>query len=322
MSKEVVEAIEKYGLSKKSSKKTLFSKIGIVGCGKEGQNIARIASISGMEVVFIELSTERVDRAKERISMELDRRIQSWGMTESEKKIILGRIRGSVDYDALKACDFVVETIRADERTGQRSVEERKEIFKHVEQVVSPSTIIATNATTIVVTELASDLEYPERCISLHFFEASHEARLVEVVRGVYTSDATYEKVCQFVRLVNRDIIPVKESVGLAGVRLFCVQLNEACSILMEGVASMEDIDKVFTVGYGCRMGVFHHADVIGLEKVKRWMDNIFEEFGDVRYKPSPLIKRLVRAKQSGVLCGKGFYSYDEQGLMVTDQES
>ncbi len=317
MSKEIIEAIEKYGLSKKTSKKTLFSKIGVIGCGKEGQNIVRVAAINGIEVVFIELNQERIDHAMRQIDQELDSRIEGWGMTHAEKKAILARIKGSLDYNNLRACDFVVETIRADEHTGTRSIEERKNIFKKVEAVVRPDAIIATNATTVVVTELASSLEHRERCISLHFFEASPEARLVEVVRGVYTSDETYEKVCQFVRLVRRDVIPVQESVGLAGVRLFCVQLNEACSILMEGVANKEDIDKIFTVGYGSRLGIFHHADIIGLEKIKRWMDNIFEEFGDARYKPSPLIKRLVRAKQTGLLSGSGFYQYDDQGKRI-----
>lgn len=315
----VVEPIEKYALLKEKQSKTLFSKVGVVGCGKDGQSIARIAAWHGIEVVFIELTLDKIELAIERIGKELDNRIENWGLTQSEKRAILGRIKGSTEYKDLAGCDFVIEAIRSNEETGERSIDARKQVFRDVEKIVREDTIIATNATTIVISELAAELKIPERAISLHFFVTSPEARIIEVVRGLYTSDEVYSKVSTFVKLINREVIPVEESAGLISVRLYVVLLNEACAALMEGVATIRDIDKTMLIGLGMRFGPFRHADLIGLNKVVRWMDNLYEEFGDSKYKPSPLIKRLVRAKQYGVISGAGFYKYDELGNIITE---
>ncbi|MGQ1946556.1 3-hydroxyacyl-CoA dehydrogenase family protein [Geofilum sp. OHC36d9] len=319
MAEIVVEPIEKYGLNKRKQAKTLFSRIGVVGCGKEGQSIARIAAWHGLEVVFVELSHDKIELAIDNIGRELDNRIENWGLTQSEKRAIMGRIRGSLDYKDLAGCDFVIEAIRSDDNTGVRSLDSRKQVFRDVEAIVERDTIIATNATTIVISELAAELQYPDRCVSLHFFVTSAEARIVEVVRGLYTTDAVYNKVSTFVKLINRDAIHVEESAGLISVRLYVVLLNEACEALMEGVAKLEDIDKTMVVGLGMRFGPFRHADLIGLNKVVRWMDNLYEEFGDPKYKPSPLLKRLVRAKHFGIQSGAGFYRYDDNGKIITE---
>jgi 3-hydroxybutyryl-CoA dehydrogenase len=314
MAEILVEPIEGYALSQEKKVKTLFSKIGVVGCGKEGQNIARIAAWHGIEVVFIELSQDRIDSAIENIGKELDQRIENWGLTPGEKRAIMSRIKGSMEYSSLVNCDFVIEAIRADEKTGLRSIAARKEVFRKVEEVVDRDAIIATNATTIIITELATELQYPDRCVSLHFFVTSPEARIIEVVKGLYTTDEVFSKVCTFVNLINREAIPVEESAGLVSVRLFVTLLNEACATLLEGVSTIEDIDKTMVVGLGMRFGPFQSADIIGLEKVQRWMENMYEEFGNIRFKPSPLIKRLVRAKRLGKVVGVGFYRYDSEG--------
>ncbi len=321
MSSEVIyEPIEDFGLSKKNRSKTLFSKIGIVGCGLVGQNMARVASHYGIEVVFIEVNEEKIKEAYQNIGKVLDQRIEHWGLTEGEKRAILSRIKGTLDYNELAGCDFVVEAIRAIDRGGK--IKERKEIFRKIEEVVDEDCIIATNSTTIVITELASELAHKERCISLHFFVSSPEARIVEVVKGLYTSEDTYDKVCMFVKLINRKVVPVVESAGLVSVRIFTVLLNEACEILMEGISSIEDVDETMKIGYGMRMGPFEIADKIGLDKIVRWMDNIFNEFGDVKYKPNPIVKRLVRAKHLGLDCGEGFYKYDHLGNRIVGNEA
>ncbi len=313
MASEIIyESIEDFGLIRKDKSRTLFSKIGIIGCGLVGQNIARVASNYGIEVVFIEISEEKIKEAYVNLGKVLDHRIEHWGLTSSEKRSILSRIKGSMNYADLAGCDFVIEAIRAVDR-GAR-LKERKGIFRKIEEVVDQDCIIATNSTTIVITELSSELRHRERCVSLHFFVSSPEARVIEVVKGLYTSDAAYEKVCKFVNMINRKIIPVAESAGLVSIRLFVVLLNEACEEMMEGVSTVEDIDETMRIGLGMRMGPFEVADIMGLDKVVMWMENIYSEFGDVRYKPSPYIKRLVRAKQFGVSSGKGFYRYDHEG--------
>ena len=167
MAEVIVEPIEKYGLSQKDRHKQLFSKVGIVGCGTVGQNIALMISQKELEVVFIELSEEKISNALCNIERELDKMIEQWGMTESEKRAILSRIHGYVGYEHLKGCDLVIESIRSKSR--ERRVSCRKEVFKNVEKYVSSDCIIATNSTTIVITELSSELEHKERCVSLHF---------------------------------------------------------------------------------------------------------------------------------------------------------
>ena len=315
MEKMIVESIEDFGLSKKKHQHTLFSKIGVIGCGKDGQNIARIASSYGIEVIFIELSKQRIDFAYEQLGKILDRRIENWGMTQGEKKLILSRIRGSLDYKDLKECDFVIEAIRTE--SSARKITERKEVFKKVEKVVSPDCIIATNSSTIIITELSSELVHRDRCVSLHFFVQSPEAKICEVVKGLYTSDAVYDRVLTFVKLVNRQAIPVEESAGLISIRLYTALLNEACEVLMEGVGSMSNIDTVWKIGFGMRFGPFELADILGIDKINRWMENLYSEFGDPMYMASPVIKKLNRAKRFGKHVCWGFYKYDENGKII-----
>jgi 3-hydroxybutyryl-CoA dehydrogenase len=316
-SEVIYEQIEQFGLVEKNRSRTLFSKIGIIGCGLVGQNIARIASFYGIEVVFIEVSEDKIQDAYKNIEKVLDERIEHWGMTGSDKRAILSRIKGTLDYQDLRGCDFVIEAIRAVDRGGK--IKERKEIFHKIENVVDRDCIIATHSTTIVVTELSSDLKYRDRCISLHFFVNHQEARIVEVVRGLYTTDEAYQKVCKFVTLMNRKIVPVLESAGLVSIRMFVVLLNEACEILMEGISNIEDIDLTMKIGFGMRLGPFELADKMGLDKIQRWMDNVYNEFGDLRYKPNPYLRKLVRAKHLGMESGEGFYKYDENGKRIVE---
>lgn len=316
MTSEIIrEPIEDFGLSKKGKANALFSKIGIIGCGLVGQNLARVASFYGIEVVFIETSQEKIDEAFAGINKMMDHRIEHWGLTESEKRANLSRIQGSTDYGFLKGCDFVVEAVQIAQRGTK--IEERREIFRKIESVVDRNCIIATNSTTVLITELVSEMKYKDRCVSIHFFVSSPEARIMEVVKGLYTSDEAYQKVFKFVRLINRTIVPVQESPGLVSIRILVVLLNEACKVLMEDVASMKDIDLTMKIGFGMRLGPFEIADQIGLDKIVRWMERIYNEFGDVRYKPSPYLKKLVRAKHFGVSTGRGFYAYDEKGTKI-----
>jgi 3-hydroxybutyryl-CoA dehydrogenase len=306
---EIVEQVENYGLSKKDRPKAQFAKVGVVGCGSVGQNIVRMISTKGIEVVFIELSEERIQAALEEIEKEFDNMIEHWGMTSGEKRAVMARIKGSVGYEKLDGCDLVVEAIRS--KTREDRVSCRKKLFQEIEKHVDPHTIIATNSTTIVITELSSELQHKDRCVSLHFSTTAPHSNLIEVVRGLYTSEEAYDNVKKFVKLIGRNIIPVEESPGLISVRLFVNVINEACEMLMEGVGSKEDIDFTMRHSIGMELGPFEMADKIGLDKVLRWMDNLYSEFGDRKYKASPIIKKLVRAKQTGRNAGKGFYEYN-----------
>lgn len=311
MAEMIVEPIEKYGLSKKDRKKSLFSKIGVVGCGKDGRNIVRVMASAGLDVIFVEISQEKIDNAIDKIGRDLDTKIENWGLTPGEKKTIMGRIKGSLEYASLKDCDFVIECVRYDDTTGERSTALRKEVFRALEEVLSPQAIIATNATTVIISELASGLQYKDRCVSIHFPIAHSDARILEVVKGIFTSEDVYQRVLLFAKTIKYEIIEVHESNGLVSLRLMVTMLNEACQMLMENVADMERIDRVFEVVYGMRLGVFHMADIIGIEKIVALMEDMFNEYGDRKYKPSPLLWRLYRAQQLGISKGKGFYVYE-----------
>jgi len=314
------ERLEDYGLSKDTRPKTLFSKVGIVGAGTVGQNIARMVSSKGLDVMFLEVNQQKIDQAYSELAKELDRMIERWGMTNSEKLGILSRIKGTTEYRNFKDCDIVIEAVKSSSREHSHNI--RSEILKNIERHVSRNTIIATNSSTQVITELTADLEHKDRCVSFHFLTPEADARVVEVVKGLYTSQEAYENTIKFANLIGKKVIAAKESPGIISTRLFVPFINEACDILMEGVGSMEDIDLTMKVGFGLPLGPFEMADKIGLDKILRWCENLYDEFGDLKYKSSPLLKKLVRANQLGRRTGRGFYEYNKDGMKVTKNSS
>lgn len=321
MAKPIIESIESYGLSANKHKSSnLFSKVGIVGCGNDGQYIARVCSSYGLDVIFKETTKEKISESYKKIEEIMDSRIRNWGATESEKRAVMSRIRGTTDLNEFKDCDLVIETVPT---TGKaRSFDARKEVFEALEGIVSQSTVIATNSTTVVISDLSENLQFKDRCISIHFMINSVDSRIVEITKGLYTSQRTYEKVEKFVEMLKRQVIPVEESVGLISVRMFSVLLNEACEMVLEGIGTKEDIEQLMHTGYGMRVGPFTIADIIGLDRVARWMENLFNEFGDSRFKPSPLLKRLIRQHHFGISVGKGFYEYDEFGEIIESNKT
>ena len=305
---DILEHLDDYALYRDTRPKTLFSRIGIVGAGSVGQNIARMISSKGLDVILLDLTQEKIDQAFAELTKELDRIIERWGLTNSEKLAILSRIKGTTDYSKFKGCDIVIECIKSTAR--EQSQEVRAKILRNIELHVDRETIIATNSSTQVITELTADLTYKDRCVSFHFLTPEADARVVEIVKGLYTSQEVYDNTVKFAGLIGKMAIPVKESPGLLSTRLIVPFINEACEVLMEGVGNIEDIDTTMKVGFGLPLGPFEMADKIGLDKIHKWCENLYDEFGDIKYKASPLLKKLVRANQCGRRCGKGFYEY------------
>ena len=169
----------------------------------------------------------------------------------------------------------------------------------------------------MVVTELASEMEHQERCIGIHFLSNTPGSQIIEIVPGLSTTEETVQKMHMFAKLINHEYVTVMESSGLVAIRMFLIQLNEACGMLMEGIATIEDIDRVLTIGFGHRIGVFRLADQMGIEKIVKLLENMYEEYGSLKYKPSPLLLRMYRAKHFGVSKNRGFYSYDELGNLI-----
>ncbi len=312
MAEIIKEKIENFALSTKERPKTEFSEIGIVGCGRVGQQLSILIASRGMNVVFKEISQTQIELAFKEIEEELDNRIAHWGLTPGEKRAILSRIKGTTDYKDFKNCDLVIETVIAQSRG--KALEYHEDVLANIEKNVSRNTIIATNSATLSITEMASKLKYPDRSITMHISTASRESTLVEVARSIYTSDETCRNIRKFTILLGKEYIRVAESPGLVSVRIFGPIINEACNLLVENVASIENIDLAARKSLLLPMGPFEMADKIGIDKIVRWLDNMYEEFGDKQYKASPILRRLVRAGFIGRKTGRGFYFYTENG--------
>ncbi|MCG8309670.1 MAG: 3-hydroxyacyl-CoA dehydrogenase family protein [Cytophagales bacterium] len=319
-----VEPIEGYAIKRRDhptikKNRYEFNKVGIVGCGILGQEITRMVSSHGIDVTFVEISEGKIEQALNSISNELDDMIEKWGMTYSEKRAIMSRIKGTMNYEDLEGSDIVIESVKS--RSRESSVELRKRIFREIEKDIAPDAIIATNSTTLVITEMSSELEYPERCVSLHFLSPADKIPVVEIARGLHTSDETYDKVCQFARMFEKKVVPVIESPGIISTRLIAPLINEACEIYMEGVGRLEDIDDTMKMGFGFPLGPFEVADKIGLDTIVRWLENLYKEFGDLKYKASPLLKKMVRANHLGRETLRGFYKYNAEGKKIVEKE-
>lgn len=309
------DRLEDFSLGKSIKPRKTLQKVGIVGCGAMGQEIAILVSQSGIEVVFVDVSQDRIGEVFNRMNRLLDERINKWGLTNTEKKLILSRIHGSTDYKTISDCDIILETVNT-KRKGT-SLELRQQIFRNIEDVVPEETVIASNTATLMISEIASVLKHPERAIGLHFFGSVTKVKIIELVRSVYTNDKTVDLIRKFALMIGRKLIPVNESSGNVSTRMLVPIINEACEILMEGVATVADIDEIMRETSGLQNGPFEMADVIGLDKVLKWMENLYAEFGEQKYKPSPIIKRLVRANMMGRRTGEGFYKYADEKRTV-----
>ena len=281
--------------------------VGIVGAGTMGQGIAISCAASGLDVLLCERSPELLARALEGIGEALDRDIAKWRRTEGEKRAVLARIKSVDGLPALEAAEIVVESVPED-------LELKAAIFQELDRVCPPEDILATNTSTLSVTEIAALTKRPDRVIGLHFLHPVPKVPLVEVVRGLATTDATYRTALEFVRILGKTGIEVFEYPGYVTTRVMLPFLNEAMHVVMEGVASAEAVDTSMKLGYGLPVGPLQLADRMGLDEVMRWMQYLFGELGDLKYRPCPLLRKMIRAGHLGVKAGRGFFTYDEDG--------
>ena len=285
-----------------------ISSVGVVGGGTMGQGIAVACAAAGLDVLLAEQSPASAERALSAIDEELDRDIAKWRRTDSEKRAILARIRIVPDLSALEAAQIVIEAIPED-------LELKVRVFQELDAACPPEDILATNTSTLSVTEIAARTRRPDRVIGLHFLHPVPRVPLVEMVRGLATSDATYRSALDFVRLIGKTGVEVFESPGYVTTRVMLPFLNEAMHVVMEGVASSEAVDTSMKLGFGLPVGPLQLADRMGLDEVWRWMQYLFDELGDVKYRPCPLLRKMIRAGHLGVKSGRGFFEYDEDGL-------
>ena len=310
----MAETLADFSLGKKIVQEGSLQKVGVVGAGTTGQQIIRMVSKAGIDVVFVDISEERVAEIFKSLDEQLEVKINRWGLTPGEKRAMLSRIHGSTDFSTLEGCNVVIESIHSKKKGT--SLELRKEVFKKIEAVVGENTTIVSNTATLNISDIADALKKQDRALGLHFILPIDHVKVVEVVRTIRTSDRSFDCISKFLKMVGKELIQVQESPGNISTRMITPMINEACSILLEGVASVEEIDKTIKNTTGHQTGPFEIADNLGLDKILKWMDNLYNEFGEFRYKPSPIIKRLVRAGMTGRAAGEGFYIYKDGNRM------
>jgi len=284
--------------------------VGLVGGGTMGQGIAITCAAAGLDVLLREKSPELARESMDGIGHALDRDIAKWRRTQSEKKAIVGRVRTLDDFDALEKADIIIECVPED-------LELKTSIFQRLDQICPPEDILATNTSSLSVTEIGARTRRSDRVIGLHFLQPVPKVPLVEVVRGLGTSDATFRQAMDFVRVLGKTGIEVFEYPGYVTTRVILPFLNEAMHVVMEGVATPEAVDTSMKLGYGLPIGPLALADRIGLDEVSRWMQYLFEELGDLKYRPCPLLRKMIRAGHLGVKSGRGFFEYDDDGNLI-----
>jgi 3-hydroxybutyryl-CoA dehydrogenase len=281
-------------------------RIAVVGSGMMGRSIATRVSQAGLGVVVREITAERVVPVRDLLQTDLDREIERWGLTQSEKKAILARIEFTTDLRKTSGCDLLIETIYEDFTA-------KKALIEELDGVLEPAIPIIINTSTLSISELAQGLAHPERVLGMHFLYPVTTTRVVEVVKGQVTSEDAFETARRFVRILGKVPIQEYESPGFVTTRVIMPLVNEAAHVVMEGVASAAEVDLAIKLGYDFRHGPLEWADRVGLHRILNWLEHLFHETGDAKFRPCPIIRKLVRAGHTGARVGKGFFTYDSE---------
>ena len=280
--------------------------IGVVGAGTMGNGIGHAAAQSGHQVILVDLETSFVDHGMETISRNLQRGVDKERMTAAEKDEILGRIRSGTDRQLLAEADFIVEAIA-------EKFEAKAELFTQLDEITRPEVILASNTSSISITKLGAASRRPERFIGMHFMNPVPVMELVEIIRGLDTSDETYRTVHALAEKMGKTAVEVNDAPGFVSNRVLLPMINEAIFALMEGVGTAESIDTVMKLGMRHPMGPLQLADFIGLDVCLSIMDVLYEGFGDPKYRACPLLRKMVDAGRLGVKSGRGFHDHAKQ---------
>ena len=284
-----------------------MKKVFVVGAGQMGAGIAQVAAQAGLEVVLFDVHREAVDKGLRGIEKGLARQVEKGRMTEDDKAAVLARI-GRADKLQLAAdADLVVEAVVED-----RAV--KRQVFGQLAEICQPKAILATNTSSISVTEIASYTNCPERVVGMHFMNPVPVMKLVELIRGAATNDETMAAVKKAAEDMGKVAVEVSDAPGFVVNRVLIPMLNEACFMLQEGVASAQDIDQAMTLGANHPMGPLALADLIGLDTCLAIMEVLQRDLGEDKYRPCPLWRKLVQAGWLGRKSGRGFHDYRESG--------
>ncbi len=284
-----------------------FRIVGIIGLGVMGRGIAETVAGHGIQVIAVERDEKSLASGLEGLSHQMDIQIRRWGTTQAEKRAVLSRTKGTTTLTDLEKCTIIIEAVDENYALKQKIITDLCSIGKE-------DAVFISNTAALSLTKLAETSARPDRIIGMHFLNPVTSVPLVEIVRGMQTSDETFELTKAFAQRIGKTPVEVFEYPGFITTRTILPMLNEAMHVLMEGIAKAEDIDTAMRLGYNMQAGPLEMADSMGLDEVLSWMESLWHELGEARYRPCPLLRRHVREGKLGKKTLEGFFKYNEDG--------
>lgn len=281
-----------------------IEKIMVIGSGQMGNGIAQVSAQAGYEVILNDVKMDFAEKGLENIKKNLSRDVEKGRKTEEEKQSVLDRITLSADKQDAENCQLVIEA-------AVENLAIKQEIFKELDEIVSEDVILSTNTSSLPITDLAAVVSHPERFIGMHFMNPVPVMKLVEIIRGIQTSDEVYQTIHDLSIEMNKVPVEVNDSYGFVSNRVLMPMINEAAFALYQSVATAEAIDQVMELGMNHPMGPLKLADMIGLDTCLSIMEVLYDGFNDPKYRPAPILKKYVAAGYLGRKSGRGFYTYD-----------